>query len=87
LIPSTVCTVALIHNDRISEAVAINSLITLFFCKGATMENASQIGGIVMQKKTVNRARMKRTVWRNVHAHVDQMNSHVPLAVAYWYDS
>jgi hypothetical protein len=49
------------------------------------MENVSPSGGDVMQKRTVNRVRMKRTVWRNAHARVGLTNSHVPLATAYWY--
>jgi hypothetical protein len=49
------------------------------------MANASLSGGAVMKKKTVNRVRMKRTVWRNVHARADWTNFHVPVATAYWY--
>jgi len=49
------------------------------------MANASLSGGDVMEKKTVTLVRMKRTARRNVHAHADWMNFHVPLATAYWY--
>jgi hypothetical protein len=51
------------------------------------MVNASLFGGAVIMKMTVNQVRMKKAVWRHICAHVDQMNSHVPLAAAYWYGS
>lgn len=49
------------------------------------MANAFLSGGNVMEKKTVALVRMKRIAQRNVHAHADWMNFHVPLATAYWY--
>jgi hypothetical protein len=48
-----------------------------------TMANAFLSGGNVMEKKTVALVRMKRIAQRNVHAHADWMNFHVPLATAY----